>query len=370
MDEPEQRRWQPRDDEPGSSTGVDLDVVRRLALVSSRMSTGSVLSETLQVVSDGIVEVLGFGVAAVNHVLPSGDFQVVALTGPPELREELADAVTPRADMVRALDRAVHWGRLRFSPHETFDEDEPAQWVPDVPVRDDPDAWHPLDMLLAPMWDEDGEMVGVLSVDLPPGQLQPTRLLCELLEIFAMQAGLAVGAVEMRERYLEERSNRERLLVGMTRRDALTGLGNRRALAAALAGAVDGARRTGRPGAVLFADLDGLKQLNDERGHVAGDEALKAWAAAVVAVVREDDLVCRVGGDEYVVVAGAISEPETVQMADRLRRIADQDDPALGGLTLSVGCAAVTGDAAPEDILERADRAMYEDKSRRARARA
>ncbi|MDO9378368.1 MAG: sensor domain-containing diguanylate cyclase [Nocardioidaceae bacterium] len=369
MDEAGQRRWQPRDDEPGSGTGVDIGVVRRLALVVARMSSGSVLSSTLQEVADGVVDVLGFGVAAVNHRLPSGDFQVVALTGPADLQAEIGGAVTPWEDMVRALDRAEHWGRLRFSPHDTFDPSEPAQWVPDLPVVDGEDAWHPLDILLAPMWDDEGEIIGVLSVDLPPDQLRPTRRLCELLEIFAMQAGLAITSVELRERYLEERSSRERQLVGLTRRDALTGLGNRRALAVALSRAVDEARRTERAGALLFADLDGLKRLNDERGHTAGDDALRAWAGALVETVRESDVVCRVGGDEFVVVAARMTPAETEQMAHRLRFVATGGDPALGGLTLSVGTAAVTGDADPDELLARADRAMYEDKARGERAR-
>jgi len=67
-------------------TTVSMDVVRRLALVSARITSGGDLASTLQAVADGVVDVTGFGIAAVNLRLPSGDFSVVAIAGPDELK--------------------------------------------------------------------------------------------------------------------------------------------------------------------------------------------------------------------------------------------------------------------------------------------
>lgn len=349
----------------GTDVVVSMDVVRRIARVSSRIAAGSVLTETLDAVARGIVDVLGFGVAVVNHRRPDGDFEAVAIAGPDEAQLAMLGSVTPRAAMEDILAECVAWGALRYQSHEHAPaEDLSWQWIPQTEPVDDPTLWHPLDMLLAPMLSEGGEMVGVISVDLPPGGRRPSQLLCELLELFAMQAGIAISSVELRDRYRRERAAREDLLVDLAHRDALTGLPNRRALTEALETSVRLARETGRPGAVLFCDLDGLKRLNDREGHARGDEALVAWARELERRVRQGDLVCRIGGDEFVVVADSILDEDADAIAERLREEAPL--PAeFGGLTLSVGVALLDGSEEGEELLRLADEAMYVDKARR-----
>jgi len=166
---------------------IAMDVVRRLAVVSARINSGSDLTTTLQAVADGVVDVVGFGMAVVNHRLPSGDLAVVAVTGPDEVKSALMGKVSPRAAMDRLLARSDAWGSLRFNPQDRFEDEAVPQWVPDTVASDEPDAWQPWDMLLAPMWADDGELVGVISVDEPPGGKRPSPQVCELLEIFALQ---------------------------------------------------------------------------------------------------------------------------------------------------------------------------------------
>jgi diguanylate cyclase (GGDEF)-like protein len=345
--------------------GVSMDVVRRLALVNARINAGSDLGETLQAVADGIVDVLGFGAAVMNHQTATGDFEVVAVAGPDEIRAALSGVVHPRQTILEALELADQWGALRFIPHDRTDNIE-VFWVPDLPYDDDPQAWHPMDALLVPLFTAVGDMVGIISVDLPPENRRPSRLLCELLEVFAMQAGLAIAGVELRARYDEERRARERVLSDLASKDALTGLPNRRALTEALAASVRQAKRTGRCGALLFCDVDGMKRLNDRQGHARGDLALNAWGEELAARVRDEDFVARIGGDEFVVVAPGLPPEGAEVMARRLREPAG-DVLNLAGLTLSVGIAPIDGTLQPDEILDLADRAMYIDKADRRR---
>lgn len=143
--------------------------------------------------------------------------------------------------------------------------------------------------------------------------------------------------------------------------DPLTGLANRTALGAQLA-------RTepapDAPVAVLYVDLDGFKQINDEYGHEAGDAVLRAVSGRLSSAVREGDLVARLGGDEFVLLCPGVPADEAVRLAERI--ITDVAWPvAYEGHDLvvgaSIGIAGSTDDAA-EGLLRSADAAMYEAK--------
>src|SRR5262249_46943679 len=112
--------------------------------------------------------------------------------------------------------------------------------------------------------------------------------------------------------------------------------------------------------ALLYVDLDGFKQLNDQRGHQAGDEALRRLAMALRAAVRGCDSLARVGGDEFVLVLPAMGRHAARRVAARVRRAA-----ALAGLLLSVGIATLREEGRGDPVrslLAAADRAMYRDK--------
>jgi len=152
--------------------------------------------------------------------------------------------------------------------------------------------------------------------------------------------------------------------------DPLTGLYNRRHLAEVLEREVRRAKRYGRPFTVMIVDLDNFKQVNDRYGHLGGDEVLKKVAQVLQESVRESDLLFRYGGDEFVIVL-----PETDgaarRVAARLRkRLANWtkkqgvDDVGLG---LSIGVARWTPEKplSAEDLLRRADAALYRAKRRK-----
>ena len=120
---------------------------------------------------------------------------------------------------------------------------------------------------------------------------------------------------------------------------------------------------------VVYCDLDEFKNLNDRFGHAAGDQALNFFADYLVRSVRKSDLVGRLGGDEFAVILHYADEAAAAEKADRL--MAD-----LAGLpfdykgqkitmSMSAGATEVGADDGAEEVLERADSAMYERKSRR-----
>lgn len=141
--------------------------------------------------------------------------------------------------------------------------------------------------------------------------------------------------------------------------DELTGLYNRRGLFALGEPLLQTGRETGWPICVLYADVDGLKQINDTQGHEAGDRAIQAAAHALKAALRETDLVARLGGDELCAVLTG-SQGDGSALLSRLSRLA-QPDPANGRPALSVGLArddrAATTDL--ERLVQRADHVMY-----------
>ncbi|WP_298806775.1 sensor domain-containing diguanylate cyclase [uncultured Pseudokineococcus sp.] len=145
--------------------------------------------------------------------------------------------------------------------------------------------------------------------------------------------------------------------------DELTGLPGREVLTARLRRALEHGGR-GRVG-VLFVDLDGFKAVNDTAGHAAGDELLRVVATRLVAAVRPDDVVARFGGDEFAVLCHDVASPAAlVAVGARVVRALEEPVVLDGGthaVGASVGACAAAGLAA-EEVLRRADAAMYEAK--------
>ena len=153
-------------------------------------------------------------------------------------------------------------------------------------------------------------------------------------------------------------------LEALAETDALTGLANRRALRRRLTDDLRRARRYGSPVSLLLLDVDGLKGINDARGHAAGDRVIRRVADAITATLREADLGARWGGDEFAILMPDTSGYAARRSAERLaghlrwRRGTDADP-----VSVSVGIA--TFDPAhdmrvdAEELAHRADNAMY-----------
>jgi diguanylate cyclase (GGDEF)-like protein len=147
--------------------------------------------------------------------------------------------------------------------------------------------------------------------------------------------------------------------------DALTGLADRRTFLGRLRDEHERTRRYPQPLAVAVVDVDGLKSINDRGGHLAGDAALRAIGEAIRHGLRAADTGARFGGDEFVVMAPQTDAEAAAALAERIRALAeDARLPGGLGLTVSVGvaCARAGQPWTPNEILERADRALYEAK--------
>ncbi|MBV9337727.1 MAG: EAL domain-containing protein [Solirubrobacterales bacterium] len=166
-----------------------------------------------------------------------------------------------------------------------------------------------------------------------------------------------------------ERKRVEARLVRQALHDQLTGLPNRALFLDRLGVALERSRRSGAPLAVLFLDFDNFKQINDSRGHTAGDRLLATLAARLGTLLRPMDTVARFGGDEFAFLfEGVSTEREAVLIADRICHAA-RLPVDLGGVavsvTVSIGIAIVRDPTvAPEAIIREADAAMYWAKER------
>jgi diguanylate cyclase (GGDEF)-like protein/PAS domain S-box-containing protein len=460
--------------------------MRRLHDVIGKVSGCRSLLQTLQAVVEGVVDVVGFGVAAVSYVHPDRTFEVLAVAGDSSAQTELLGQRQAADAYDEEFALGEPWGRLLFVPHERLPGGRGVGWVPDVELLDVPDAWHPQDALFAPLRSPAGELVGMLSVDLPQDRRRPGVVQREMLEMFAAQAGIAIDNARLSERlrtseeafrlafqsagigmavirfsepdagrylqvnpalcrivgrseqellrlrfldithpddrdrdvsamraavaggpriyqaekryvrpdgstvwagvtasvvpdpdggvhraivHIEDISDRRAAREDLAHRaghDDLTGLPNRHTFRDRLTDALGSVNRSGPPGALLFCDIDRFKSVNDSHGHAAGDRVLIVIAQRLARTIRRGDTVARLSGDEFVVLAEAITPAKAQQLATRLRRAVAAPivvDQVPIRLTLSIGIAHLNEHRDPDSVMRQADARMYQDKA-------
>jgi len=169
-----------------------------------------------------------------------------------------------------------------------------------------------------------------------------------------------------KKRYAERLRDNVQASIEMAITDALTGLHNRRYMETHLSALVEQAASRGKPISVLVLDIDFFKSINDGHGHDAGDDVLREFALRIRKSIRNIDLACRLGGEEFVIVMPETDMGVATTVAERLRRrIAGEPFPIQQGarlldVTLSIGIASLAGagDTAAT-MLKRADQALY-----------
>src|SRR5581483_1282737 len=161
-----------------------------------------------------------------------------------------------------------------------------------------------------------------------------------------------------------ERKRTEAQLAHQALHDQLTGLPNRALFLDRLSVALERSRRSGAPVAVLFLDFDNFKEINDSRGHAAGDHVLSTLGERLSGLLRPMDTVARFSGDEFTFLFESFtSEREVVLIADRICQAAGHPIEVDGtplAVTVSVGIALVNDPTvAPDTIIREADATMY-----------
>jgi signal transduction histidine kinase len=180
--------------------------VGRLAVADEATSwADGATREALLVIAEGITQLAGFDVAAVSVVRDSQHMQVMAVAGNDEARDILLGTFTPITRLMEELGHAEDWGMFKFVPQETLDpEVESWGWVPDLVPLSEPDAWQPLDLLVAPLYGPNGELRGTLSIDCPTDGRRPDEAHRRILNRYAEQAARALYVAIEREAFADQ----------------------------------------------------------------------------------------------------------------------------------------------------------------------
>jgi diguanylate cyclase (GGDEF)-like protein len=174
-----------------------------------------------------------------------------------------------------------------------------------------------------------GRIKGALNIYREGEAVAFTETEFEIAKRFGDAAALALDNAEIRAR-----------LEHQARTDSLTGLFNHSVFYERLLGSLQETSRTHSPLAVLMLDIDDFKHVNDVHGHAVGDELLRFLAEALRAIVRPEDVICRLGGEEFAVVMEGCGGNDAVRVAERVQtRLAAVDFPSIGRMTVSVGLA-------------------------------
>jgi len=200
-----------------------------------------------------------------------------------------------------------------------------------------------------------GETLGMVTVECPTAEAAAMTEARESAVVsVAEMAAMAMAGLRLRHK-LESQSIR----------DGMTGLFNRSFMEVALDRELQRASRHGKPVAVMMVDVDHFKQLNDSFGHEAGDVVLREVAECLRTGVRVEDIVCRYGGEEFVIILPELGVRSAMERAETLRRRVGELGVRLHGralreVTISIGVAIYPEHAdSGEELLRHTDRALY-----------
>jgi diguanylate cyclase (GGDEF)-like protein len=175
--------------------------------------------------------------------------------------------------------------------------------------------------------------------------------------------------IRLLRREREEAQKRERRFRNLSLIDGLTGLYNNRFLKSKLDSEIEHAVNLNQPLCLAMMDVDDFKRFNDTYGHLEGDRVLTALAAAIRDLVRETDVACRYGGEEFVLIMPGTVADDALLVAERVRRafnrieFSPKGHPGPVRVSLSIGLARLGGHGGGDDLLKAADKALYSAKA-------
>jgi diguanylate cyclase (GGDEF)-like protein len=202
-----------------------------------------------------------------------------------------------------------------------------------------------------------GEIMGLLHIRFADENDRTRNIIIQSALAAAEQLSLILANLRLRE-----------TLKNQSIRDSQTGLFNRRYMEDSLIRELSRAERVNKSVAVAIVDIDHFKRLNDTFGHTAADAVLREWSELLKAKFRGSDIVCRYGGDEFVIILPDISVEDARQRLEQLREelariVVREDGHSIQAVTVSIGLAfyPVHGRSS-QALLQAADRALYKAK--------
>lgn len=299
-----------------------------------------------------VAEAFSLTVETLERLLPHAGGRCYTLHPSADIADTAARFGTEAISSIDILSPNQCWALRRGQPHRTDGEHGHIKCQhldQDVPLTG---LWTLCVPLIA-----HGTSFGMLHVSAPergPSADNDTAL----VEAIAEQLSLAIANLHLRE-----------TLRLQSLRDPLTGLFNRRYLEENLNRELQRCARRGLPLTVMMLDVDHFKSFNDEHGHAAGDALLSQIGQTLGSLVREEDIACRYGGEEFTVVLPEAGAEEAALRAEGIRgeigsTTVNHLRSTLGPRTISIGVATFPADGdTPAQLLAKADRALYEAKA-------
>jgi diguanylate cyclase (GGDEF)-like protein len=320
--------------------------VQHLLRVSSRLTREHSPTGIASAVCEGIRDALGFERVCVGLVDGAETVRVAATVGWPPGQP---DDAWHLADLGSLLDPAVQQGGCTLlTREEAHARVDPRLHDVYSSTRNGrgPHAWDH-HWLLVPLHGEDGRLIGLIWPEDPADHLLPTPERLATLRAFANQAASALEAASARER-----------LRHLAEHDPLTGLRNRRNLHAAIDEAITASGDSGV--ALLVADADAFKRINDELGYDTGDRVLRAIAGAIGETLPGGGLGARLGGEEFALLLPATDAAGARLVAEALRRSVSDLPDVPWPFSLSVGLAVTDAERCDaESLMRAATRALF-----------
>ncbi|MGB0631356.1 MAG: GGDEF domain-containing protein [Alphaproteobacteria bacterium] len=207
------------------------------------------------------------------------------------------------------------------------------------------------------------DLIGVIASrlieNMPTTDSEPDERKDALLERALMYAAQA-------EQQIASQNQRIEYLQSLSFTDELTGLFNRRGFAEQLSRTLAAARRFGHTGVLVYCDLDNFKEINDSHGHCVGDRVLKRIAFVARQSLREIDTIARLGGDEFAMLIAQTKWADGQKHAQSLQwAIESKPTDGLPEIKVSLGIEPYGPNDTPEELVRRADMAMYYVKRRK-----
>jgi diguanylate cyclase (GGDEF)-like protein len=214
-----------------------------------------------------------------------------------------------------------------------------------------------------------GDIRGGISVTIPFVQTEEEMALNRfwIVGLSLLTLALLLGPTYVMLNHLDNKLDAaQQALLEASIRDELTGLHNRRYLMSRLNEEFERARRHGTALGLLMIDVDHFKVVNDNFGHLVGDEVLRSIAQTLAGMLREYDVGGRYGGEEFAVLLVETTPADMVKLAERIRekieQLADHGNTTGIHVTISIGLAVLNDDDTTETLLQRADMALYQAK--------